>query len=413
MTSSRISGSSEFAEQVETLSTGSPVLVYVLSGYPILSETFVRNEVQALRASGVEVRVYSLQAIDATHVTPSWSGPWQVWRRPGVGRTVKDYGWWLGRHPGRLVRMLAKAWSLRERRAVTALATVPGIARELATLGVRGCHTHFAWEGVPVVVLLGSLLSAPTSVTVHAKDIYVRTTATRRRLAMVDEIVTVCRYNVEYMHSRGITEKAIRVVPCGVELPGSVAADPVDPLLAICVARLVPKKGVDVLLRAMAIALADCPDARLDIIGDGPLRGELEALRDYLGLSKSVRFLGSRSSAESLEAIGQAAVFALACRVPPDGDTDALPVVLREAMIRARPVVTTAVAGIPEVVDEATGWIVPPDDPNAFAAALVAALSDPVERTRRGTAASARVRVDGTIAATTRGMRDIFGLERQ
>lgn len=386
-------------------------VVYVVRRYPQLSQTFIRNEIQGLRASGVDVRVYSLQTPDTAHVDPDWAGTWQVLRRPELLDSARALAWWACRRPGRLLRMISRAVRLRERDCVRALLSVAHLAREVADADVRACHTHFCWETVPYVALLCALVNAPSSVTVHAADLYLPVPATGRRLKVVDQIVTVCQYNVDYLAAHQMTRRPVTVVPCGVEPPRTAPGPPADPHHVVCVARLVPKKGVDVLLRAMALVSASRPQTRLDIIGDGPLREELEALTAELGLAAAVQFLGPRSNAESLATIEGATVFALASRVPPDGDTDALPVVLREAMIRGRPVVTTAVAGIPELVDESTGWLVPPDDPAAFADGLLTALNDPEESTRRGNAAAVRVRAGGTIEATNRGMRRVFGLD--
>ncbi|HMO10321.1 MAG TPA: glycosyltransferase, partial [Actinotalea sp.] len=238
-------------------------------------------------------------------------------------------------------------------------------------------------------VYVGALLGRPVSVTLHAADIYLAPPSFARRLSTVDQVVTVCDYNVDRIAALGVPRERIAVVPCGVDV--DVPVVPIaDPLLVVSVGRLVAKKGYDVLLPAFREVVDRVPGARLEIVGEGPEQDAVHALATELGLDDHVTFLGARPHAESLARIADAAVFTLACRISENGDSDAMPVSLREAMVRARPVVTTAVAGIPENVDDEVGWVVPPGDVDALADALVEALTDRSEAERRALAARRR-----------------------
>ena len=150
------------------------------------------------------------------------------------------------------------------------------------------------------------------------------------------------------------------------------------------VGRLRVRKGVEVLLEALA-ALAE-PRPRLLVAGDGEHEAALAARAAELGLGGSVVFLG-RTSAGEVRAL---LAHARALVVP--SIYEGMPLVVLEAMAAALPVVASAVSGIPEVVvDGDTGWLVPPEDPAALAAALAAALDDPAEAVRRGAAGRWRV----------------------
>jgi glycosyltransferase involved in cell wall biosynthesis len=178
----------------------------------------------------------------------------------------------------------------------------------------------------------------------------------------------------------------------------------------LCVARLVPKKGVDMLLRATARLAANHPALRVAVIGTGPLLDDLLALRRELGLDEIVEFAGAATSSQVTTAMNRASVVALACRIDESGDRDGMPTVLVEALSRAVPVVSTDVPGISELVrDGVTGRLVPPDDDAAFAAALHEMLTNPELARRLGRAGRDLVGAEFTPAAATRQLLDVFG----
>jgi hypothetical protein len=138
-----------------------------------------------------------------------------------------------------------------------------------------------------------------------------------------------------------------------------------------------------------------------DIIGNGPLRETLQAKIEQLDLSSRVNLLGSLSQDEVLEKLQAADIFALASTTDAQGATDVFPTVILEAMASARPVVSTRLAGIPElVVDGQTGMLAPPGDSTALAHALEQLLRDPELRSRFGHAGRARIEQDFRIEQT-------------
>lgn len=390
--------------------TGPSTIVYLLRHYPQLSQTFVRNEIAGLRALGHDVRVLSVKGSDTEHVDADWAGPYDRWPSVLTADGLRALAWWSTHHPLQTLRMLAaaRAMGFSDHRR-QALLEVPVVARRLADGGeVSAVHTHFAWPvSLEPTVLLARLLGARSSVTTHARDIYLPAPGLPRLLALVDRMVTVCCYNVAELQRTGLWPVGRAepvVVPCGVE----VSADPPEPrgggAQVVSVGRLVEKKGFDDLIAAMAHVVHEAPGARLDIIGDGPRRCSLERQVARLGLDDVVTLRGAAPHAEVLHAIAGADVFALACRVDTDGDSDAMPVVIREAMARAVPVVTTEVAGISESVDDSVGWLVPQRDPVSLAAALTAALTHGGETAARGGRGRRRVEEAWTVAHTADAM---------
>ena len=157
----------------------------------------------------------------------------------------------------------------------------------------------------------------------------------------------------------------------------------------VTVGRLVPKKGLDDVLRA----LAKLPyEFRFDVYGEGPSRGELEALARELGLEGRVRFHGAVTQAELVPALREGGVYLCGSREIEDGNRDGIPNTVAEAMAVALPVVATRVSGIPELVEHGvTGLLVEARDPGAFAAALERLVGDPQEAERFGRAGRKRV----------------------
>ena len=175
------------------------------------------------------------------------------------------------------------------------------------------------------------------------------------------------------------------------------------PRSIVSVGRLVAFKGFDDLIDACAELARRRIDFVCDIIGDGPLRETLQAKIEQLDLSSRVNLLGSLSQDAVLEKLQAADIFALASTTDAQGATDVFPTVILEAMASARPVVSTCLAGIPElVVDGQTGMLAPPGDSTALAHALEQLLRDPELRLRFGHAGRARIeqhfRIEQTVA---------------
>jgi glycosyltransferase involved in cell wall biosynthesis len=157
------------------------------------------------------------------------------------------------------------------------------------------------------------------------------------------------------------------------------------------VARLVPKKGIDVLLAALAM-LPKSLAWRYEHVGGGPLLGDLQAEAERLGVADRITWRGALAADGVLEAYRAADLFVLASQVAPDGDRDGLPNVLLEAGGMELAMVASRVAAVPELIEDGVnGSLVPPGDPAALASALAALIADPAARLRLGQAARARV----------------------
>jgi glycosyltransferase involved in cell wall biosynthesis len=153
----------------------------------------------------------------------------------------------------------------------------------------------------------------------------------------------------------------------------------------LAVGRLVEKKGFRHLLDAAGLMAADAPLERLRILGDGPLRAELEEHAAALGLGEVVEWLGARTAGGVREALEEADVLVVSAVFVDDGDRDVLPLVVGEALAMEVPVIASDMVGLPEVVMQPWGMVVPPGDARALADALATLLALPAgERAARG-----------------------------
>ena len=336
-------------------------VLYVLYRYPQLSQTFVRDEIWALRRAGVEVDILSLDDPGGDRPDDAWAGPYEQVPRPSPSRALADLAWWMGRRPRSCIRFLMLA-AHEFTRSRYLLMRVPTAARRAQCLHADHVHTHFAWDTATVASAFAELLGVTSSITVHAKDIYAqRPLIVRRRLRAFSDVVTVCHFNTGFMEGARMLsaqERTVRVIPCGVAPPPLAASEPRVSGDIVAVGRLVEKKGFDVLLYALASLGDAAAEVRTVIVGDGPLRTDLEALSNALGLRDRVTFTGALPHDETLAHIGASQLFCLPAKPAPDGDSDAMPVVIREAMVRGVPVIASRLAGIPESVDGTVGWLV-------------------------------------------------------
>lgn len=359
-------------------------VLYVLKRYPRLSETFVVREILEVERLGVEV------AIDAL-MTPE-PGP----RHPAVDDVAAPVRY-LPRRPsphevrGAALRVvLRRPWSVLDQTVATArraraagedrrrwwrrFAQALLVADRVRTEGIDHVHAHFATAAAEVAVPAARMAGVPVTITAHAKDVFHDANAglLTRRLRGAHAVVTVTEHNREHLARR--LPVPVAVVRNGVPLGPPATPATAAPARALCVARLVPKKGIDTLLRALALA----PGITLDVVGDGPLRPELERLGHELGLADRVVWHGALTADAVGAAYRVATMVVLPCRVDADGDRDGLPTVLVEALAHGIPVVSTDVVGISELVQPGrTGLLVPPDDPEATAAAMRALVADP------------------------------------
>jgi colanic acid/amylovoran biosynthesis glycosyltransferase len=363
-------------------------LVFVLDHWPELSETFVVNELQALRRLGHEVRVQAAQRAAQPNPEAPRDIDVHLLGDDDRGRALRDLAWLARRRPLPCARDLIGRRRWRREEWVRPLRALAPAARRLLEGGDEHLHAHFAAGAALDALRLATLAGRPFSLTAHAYDIFLTPRNLREKLERADAVFTGCEYNVR--HLRGLAPRAkLHKVVMGVQLdafrrqtslPGGRDV--------VAVGRLVEKKGFDVLVDAMA----QLPDVRARIVGDGPLRSELERRAARAGAADRIEFAGGLSPAQVRAALEAADVLAMPCVVARDGDRDSMPVVVKEAMAMELLVVASDEVGLPECVLAPWGALCPPGDADALAAALRDALAlSPGKRRRAGRAARAWV----------------------
>src|SRR5947207_558101 len=385
-------------------------LGYLYSRYPVISQTFCDAEMLALEQRGIELVIGSVyppltslrHEYSARLAAPIHYAPPQAILRI-LERDAKTAPKWprnLVEQHDRRYGPMAKA----EQRARNALYFAEFFARS----GVDHVHVHFANRAAHTAVFLKEISGIPFSVTAHGQD-FMKDLGSddllREICAAAEFVAAETDYSRDFLRQRCANSAAkIHRVYNGIDLerfpaPRSCNGNRIPQIVSV--GRLVAFKGFDDLIGACAELVRRQIDFVCDIIGDGPLRETLQAKIEQLDLSSRVNLLGSQSQGVVLEKLQAADIFALASTTDPQGATDVFPTVILEAMASARPVVSTRLAGIPElVVDGQTGMLAPPGESTALARALEQLLRDPELRLRFGHAGRARIEQDFRIELT-------------
>jgi len=363
---------------------------YVVDKAAELSQTFVTGELEELRRQGVKV---VLVAVRDGNAMP-----------PDVPRRVMHHYTGLRWSP----RLHALAWRVllpqRWRAMTQALRQVDSevggdgvprravapVASWLLRHRVDVLHAHFAWRGAAAAMALAPLVRRPWSLTMHASDIVNDRRNLDAKLTAADRLVTVCDYNRRFLRDELGVTREVDLVVCGVRVPDERRVAATHDVVAV--GRLIEKKGLDLLLAALAEPKLRALVRSAVIVGDGPLDEKLRKQAADLGLTDIVRFVGALPHDETLATMSRARVLCLPARIAANGDRDSMPVVVKEAMAAAVPVVATDVVGIPEMVDDTVGRLVRSSDASALAEALCEVLRLP-ESERRALGAAARERV--------------------
>jgi len=370
--------------------------------FPVLSETFVVNEAQALVRLGHDVTVEARHRPDGAPVSSPTGLPVHYVTDESRGDRVRALAWLAATHP---VRAAADALA----RLLRAKPDRGPHTRRIAVRAHRAAgmkpvhvHTHFAFGVADDAYRIARLLGVPTSLTAHARDIYIHRARLRERLVRSEFVTSGCDYTVaELKRVMGAehSHKAFRQV-MGVDHEAFRRSTPLPATRHVAtVGRLVEKKGFVYLVRAAA----QLPDVSISIAGEGPERETLEAEIARLGVASRVTLLGAADPEGVRGLLETADIFCMPCVVAEDGDRDSMPVVVKEAMAMELCVVATAEVGLPEIVRPPFGELVPPRDPDALARALERMLAlDPTARREAGAAARRFVIEHADITEETR-----------
>ncbi len=397
-------------------------VAYLVNQYPGISHTFIRREILALEAAGLPIARFSLRGWGDPLTDPTDEA-----ERLKTRYVLRGGAWGLLAGVLRaFVRSPLRAWAAWK----TMWAMLSGhdrsfpyylaywaegavLANWLRDAGIGHLHAHFGTNSAAVALLASRFSGVGYSFTVHGPEEFDRPVAISLplKIAQARFVVGISSFGRSQLF-RWTDRQAwskVQVVHCGLEEGFSAVttnATATTPPSAdfVCVGRVCEQKGQLLLVEALA-RLRDrgCP-ASLVLAGDGPMRADVEALARERGVSEQIRITGWISSSQVRDEL-----LAARCMVLPSF-AEGLPVVIMEAMAVARPVISTYVAGIPELVQPGeTGWLVAAGDVDALAGAMEHSFRQGPEDWRQmGEAGRLRVAQRHAIGTEAAKLRRLF-----
>lgn len=394
---------------------GNPYVGYVVKRYPRFSETFIVNEILAHERAGLKVDIFALGNVDETHfqdVIAQVNAP--VTRFDDKQRNTENL-WALLDNARRTLPDFSANLAGLQHNNVHEFAQAIQLALAVRQRGIRHLHAHFGTRATTVARLAARLSGISYSFTAHAKDIYYpypEGTGLAQKLHDAAHAVTVSDYNLAYLREQyGNDARNVTRLYNGIDLHKFAYQPCSDNTSAhiLAVGRLVEKKGFPLLIEALRILKQRNLDFRCTLIGDGPLRDALQQQVQQAGLETQVAMPGLRPQSAIISAMRSATLLAAPCIISEEGDRDGLPTVLLEAMALGTPVISSAVAGIPElVINHETGLCIPPGDAFALADAIAQLLGDAAQRQTLSQQARQLIEREFDIERNAAVLRNIF-----
>lgn len=363
-------------------------VLYLINQYPKISHTFIRREIEALEKQGVEVvRVTSTnnpdELVDQDDINELPKTRLLV--KGQAVALVKALLTTALKHPIYFSKALKQTLSMARKANFRIIHHAAYLAEACLLLkmcqeeNIEHIHAHFGTNPA-AIAMLTRLLGGPSySFTVHGPEDFdhpaeLSMSDKIHHAAFVVAITSFCKSQLfrwcEFPHW-----KKIEIVHCGVD---EKMLEHPHPQLHLCdssqhdntfkfinIGRLSEQKGQMLLLEAMNIVHKKGIKAELHVIGDGPFRPQLEAYIKQQGLGDVVKLVGAKSGTEVRDALDQADVMVL------PSFAEGLPVVIMEALARKKPVLSTLIAGIPELINHQCGWLVPAGDENSLASKMI------------------------------------------
>ncbi len=365
-------------------------IAYFTNQYPAASHSFIRREIKALETLGVTVVRYALRSAPDELVDPEDKAEEQITRhilKAGIGEILRSVLAEFFGHPIFAAKAIALALKIgwRSDRGILRHLIYSVEAAVLASWCRRQkidhLHAHFGTNSAAIAMLAHQFSNITYSFTAHGSEEFEKAI-----LLSLDEKLHYSAFAVcvsSYGRSQlmrwvpaGLWPK-IKLVHCGVDQAylDSEATPPADLPRIVCVGRLCEHKAQLVLVAAASRLRDQGIEFELVLVGDGPMRKEVEEAIGSAGLEQQITITGWATGEEVKAQLTAARAFVL------PSFSENMPVVIMEALALGRPVVSTYVAGIPEMVRPGkTGWLVPASDEAALAEALREVLDAPIDK---------------------------------
>ena len=404
-----------------------PVLGMILKGFPRISETFISNEIVLLEQLGYTIHIFSMrqprenfshdsvqQIKAAVDYLP------ETLLRPLPKFLITNLMLAVDRPKryGRALKVAVRRF-MRTRKSATLKHLFQAgylVQRFLPNSGVVHLHAHFAHSPTSVALFASILSGLDFSFTAHAKDIY-----TSNPLQLAEKLrearfaVTCTEYNRQHLVNiaDGNCAPVYRVYH-GIDTRlfstgDDISETPNEGYQLLTVARLIAKKGLPTVFRAIRILVDRGMAVEHTLIGDGDDREEILSLVKKLKLESVSKWLGVKPHKTVLDHYRRADLFVLGCEIASNGDLDGIPNVLLESMAMGVPVIATTVSAIPELVENGkTGLLVPPHQPKQMAQAMHRLLTDHQLREKVVQAGKMRVKSQFDNTALVRELARIY-----
>lgn len=389
-------------------------MAYLFERFPSFGQTFCYREVAELERQGTRVHVFSIRRpVDE---------PEQDWN-PEIVRRVHylpeekvlvpeiDAALRSGKVP-REVRDAVEKWGRQSDFLRLYQAIYVGI--RMWEKNLHHVHAHFGGMAARTAFWIKRFFGVPFSFTGHANDIFAPRDFVVSLPKLIEEaavVVTVSDFAATDLRHR-FPESAGRIhrVYNGVDLAQFHPTDFGSGIPAIVsIGRLIEKKGFADLVTACGLLTSRGRAFTCEIVGEGPLESALRAQIAQAGVEGCVKLLGPRKQTEIALRLAHATIFALPCTREEGGGMDNLPTVIMEAMAAGLPVVSTPVAGVPEMVEQdVTGELAPEHDPVALCAALERLIMEPARARRLGEQGRQIAREKFAIEESARQLQALF-----
>ncbi|MFY8350754.1 glycosyltransferase [Pseudoalteromonas sp. SSM20] len=372
-------------------------VAYLMSRYPKITETFILNEVMAIADNGIDVTLYPLQKEKASVVHPS-------------ALALMDKVTFTPFISFKIVAALLKVFFAQP---ITFLKTLFNVIRYnlvcsnfllgavaffpkavyLSTLfkkkGIEHIHAHFANHPAMVAYVIYQLSGIGYSFTAHGSDLHKRQQMLKEKFDAAEFAVMISKYNEDFFYQHTKIEKShkLHIVRCGVDTesfrPKSEKQEKVIKIL--CVASLREVKGHRYLIDACSLLKKRGISFRLTLIGDGPMRDNIESQIESLKLNEHVTLLGSQPQEVIQKNLAENDIFTLTSFQTSSGNREGIPVVIMEAMACGLPIVASNVSGIPELVEDGvSGLLCETQNPQSIADKLLELCNDDAKRRGMG-----------------------------
>lgn len=396
-------------------------IAYIMSRFPSITETFVLYEILEMEKYGYTVHIFPLLKQKTQVVHPEVQGLLPRTRytpfisMPIIMANVKLFcnsPWKYMRTVFKILRGVGGSANF----LFGALGILPKsfyFAREMEKLKIAHVHAHFSTHPVVSALIIKEIASIPYSFTGHGSDIHVRQRMYDTKVRESSFAVMISNYNklfLENIFGPDIGTK-MKVIHCGIDPDYFIPPEGSDhdSVHILCVATFRPVKGHRYLIEACRILKERGLDFECHLVGQGRLRGQIEKQVMESSLTDRVIFHGPMARPDLIEMMRSTDMVVLPSVLTPRGTREGIPVTLMEAMALERPIVSSRLSGIPELVEDGvSGLLAPPRDSQALADAIEKLGRDPQLREQLGKAGRQRVIQDFNLKTNTSKLAELI-----